>query len=323
MTSVSARRLAARKSRLSITAAVSARWFTFDPVRGRHAGSRVRLEQVCGLVAHDLEGVASFDQRQPLGQQPLQLDRSDFRAVLVLLAAPLCLLVRVELAFDPVGGAVEQVDGGPEQVFQVGLEAGVGKGGDEGVEDVCQRGSDGELVGQRPCVGFVLEGAMAVKLEFAEERGGRGFGVVRLVVGVGVVGHRGLPPAADRAHRGLRRRRRPGADRACTAARLRERPQRSGGRRGTAILFRDAKARSARRRKIGWPQPLPARTASGPIALSEGRGRGSPSRIRRALTEPSSDRSRRRHAQLGLTATSPAIIGTGPHPLGTSCTLSA
>jgi hypothetical protein len=36
-TSVSARRLAARKSRLSIIAEVSARWFTRDPERGRHA----------------------------------------------------------------------------------------------------------------------------------------------------------------------------------------------------------------------------------------------------------------------------------------------
>ena len=94
MISVSARRLAARKSRLSITAAVSARWFTFDPARGRHAGSGVRLEQVGGLVAHDLEGVASLDQRQPFGQQPLQLDRTDLRAVLVLLAPALRLLVR-------------------------------------------------------------------------------------------------------------------------------------------------------------------------------------------------------------------------------------
>ena len=110
--------------------------------------------------------------------------------------------------------------------------------------------------GQRPCVGFVLEGAVAVELEFGEERRGGRLGVVRLVIGVEVVGHRGLPPASDRAHRGLRRRRRPGADRACTAARLRERPQRSGGRRGTAILLRDAKARSSRRRKIGWPSAV-------------------------------------------------------------------
>ena len=35
ITSVSARRLADRKSRLSISAAVKCWWFTFEPVRGR------------------------------------------------------------------------------------------------------------------------------------------------------------------------------------------------------------------------------------------------------------------------------------------------
>ncbi len=53
----------------------------------------------------------------------------------------------VEFAFDPVGGAVEQVDGGPEQVFEVGFEARVGQGGDQGVEDVGQRGADGASSG--------------------------------------------------------------------------------------------------------------------------------------------------------------------------------
>ena len=77
-----------------------------------------------------------------LGQQPLQLDRADLGAVLLLLAAALRLLVAVELALDPVGGAVEQVDGGPEQVLEIGLEARVGEGGDQGVEDVGERGAD-------------------------------------------------------------------------------------------------------------------------------------------------------------------------------------
>ena len=59
-----------------------------------------------------------------------------------LLAPLLRLLVAVELAFDPVDGAVEQVDGGPEQVLEVGLEARVGERGDQGVEDVGERGAD-------------------------------------------------------------------------------------------------------------------------------------------------------------------------------------
>ena len=87
------------------------------------------------------------------------------------------LLVVVELAFDPCGGTVEQVDGRPQQVFQVRFEAGIAQSGDQGVEDVGDGSGDGGAVGQRPGIGFVLEGAVAVKLEFGEDMGGLGGGV--------------------------------------------------------------------------------------------------------------------------------------------------
>ena len=116
---------------------------------------------------------------------------------------------------------MEQVDDGPEQVFDVGLQARVGKGGDEGVEDVGQCGADNVLFGQWPGVGFVLERAVAVELEFGEKRGGGGVGAVRFVVaGVDDRGRTGLAP--------------PG--------RSPERPQRSEGRRGAANLLGDAKS---------------------------------------------------------------------------------
>ena len=121
-------------------------------------GAGVGLEQLGGLVAHDLEGVAALDQRHALGQEPLELDRADLGAVLLLLAAPLRLLVAVELAFDPVGGAVEQVDGRPEQVLEVGLEARVGEGRDQGVEDVGERGADRCGLGQRSGSGSSWKG---------------------------------------------------------------------------------------------------------------------------------------------------------------------
>ena len=99
------------------------------------------------------------------------------------MAAALRLFVAVELAFDAVGGAVEQVDGGPEQVFEVGLEAGFCQRRDQGVEDVGQRGTDLARVGERAAVRLVLEGPVPEELEFAEEGGGRGGGVVGLVLG--------------------------------------------------------------------------------------------------------------------------------------------
>ena len=89
--------------------------------------SGVAREVLGGLVAEELEGVAPLDQRHALGGEALQLDGADLGAVLFALAAPLRLLVVVELALDPVVGAVEEVDGRPEQVFEVGFEAGVGQ----------------------------------------------------------------------------------------------------------------------------------------------------------------------------------------------------
>lgn len=102
----------------------------------------MRLVEVGGGIAHELEGVAALDQRQPFGREPLQLDRADFRSVLIAVAALLCLLVVVELAFDAVAGTVEEVHLTPEQVIEIRLEAGVGECRHQGVEDVGECAGD-------------------------------------------------------------------------------------------------------------------------------------------------------------------------------------
>jgi len=56
----------------------------------------VGLEELGGLIAHHLEGVAPLDQRDALGEQPLQFDRADLRAVLRALRSLLRLLVAVD-----------------------------------------------------------------------------------------------------------------------------------------------------------------------------------------------------------------------------------
>src|SRR3546814_12169216 len=83
----------------------------------------------------------------------------------------------VEFAVYACGGAVEKIDGRPEQVVEVGFEAGVAAGDDQGVEDVGDGAGDDVAFGERPWVGFVLEGAEAVKLEFGADVVGRGRGV--------------------------------------------------------------------------------------------------------------------------------------------------
>ena len=78
------------------------------PVRSGLAG-----EVFGGLVAEEFHAVAPLDQRHALGGETLQFDRADLGAILVALAALLRLLVVVEFAFDPLVGAVEEIDGRP------------------------------------------------------------------------------------------------------------------------------------------------------------------------------------------------------------------
>ena len=75
----------------------------------------------------------------------------------------------IEFALDPVDGAVEEIDGRPEQVLEVGLEPRVAEGRDQGVEDVGEGAGDGVAFGKRPRIGLVVEGAVAVELNLAEE----------------------------------------------------------------------------------------------------------------------------------------------------------
>ena len=84
------------------------------------------------------------------------------------------LLVVVELAFDAVGGAVEEVDGRPEQILEVGFEARVAQGRDQGVEDVGDGAGDGIAFGKRSRIGLVVEGTVAIELKFVEDVIGRG-----------------------------------------------------------------------------------------------------------------------------------------------------
>ena len=126
------------------------------------------LELVGGEVAEELHAVAAFDQRDALGHEAFQFDRADLGAVLLLLAALLRVLVVVELALDAVGGAVEEIDGRPQQVLEVGLEAGVAQRRDQRVEDVGHGAADGVAFGQRSRVGLVLEGSVAIELKLGE-----------------------------------------------------------------------------------------------------------------------------------------------------------
>ncbi|BDD66291.1 hypothetical protein Sj15T_13120 [Sphingobium sp. TA15] len=69
---------------------------------------------------------------------------------------------------------MEEIDGTPEQIVEVGFKAGVAECGDEGVKDVGDGGGNHVAFGQRSRIGFVLKRAPAIELEFVEDMiGGR------------------------------------------------------------------------------------------------------------------------------------------------------
>ncbi len=143
------------------------------------------LEQLGGVIAGKFEGVAPFDEAQALIDQAFELDRFHFGAVLLGLAAALRLLVGVELAFDAVGLAVEQVDEGPQEIGEIVLEARAGQHGAEGLDHGVELAAHGVGLGQGTRIGLVLAGAMAVKRDFVEQMRRRRSGV-QFVVGVAV-----------------------------------------------------------------------------------------------------------------------------------------
>ena len=145
------------------------------------------------MVAHEFEGVAALDQREALVDQAFELDRLDLGTVLLGLAAALRLLIGVERAFDAVDLAMEQVDERPQEIAEIVLEPGAGQHRAQGLDCCVQLAADGVGFGQRPGIGFVLAGAMAVECESFEQmrgrRGGMQFGVgVAVGEGEGAVG---------------------------------------------------------------------------------------------------------------------------------------
>src|SRR3546814_18479926 len=67
-------------------------------------------ELVGGGVAEEFHRVAAFDHGDAFGDLALQFDRLHLAAVLLALKSLLRLLIVVELALDPLAGAVDDVD---------------------------------------------------------------------------------------------------------------------------------------------------------------------------------------------------------------------
>ncbi len=191
--SISARRLAAREF-----AAVDQRRSEGAVIDLRAGARAARPTRVCASNSS-----AAWSRKNSMasrrsaivvafGDHSLELDGADFRAVLLLLAPALLVLVAVEFALDAIGGAVEEVDASTTAVVEVGLEPRVAQGRDEGVEDVGERALDAMLVGQGTWVGLVLMRAIAVDLQRVDDAVGGGRARDGFEVGVGRSSWRGL-----------------------------------------------------------------------------------------------------------------------------------
>ena len=93
---------------------------------------------------------------------------------MLALALPLGLFILVEFALDAVCGAMEQIDGRPQQFLEVRFEPCGAQRRDQGVEDVGDRNGDYLALGKRPRVGLVAEWSVAEELQFAKDVVSRG-----------------------------------------------------------------------------------------------------------------------------------------------------
>jgi hypothetical protein len=177
------------KSRLSIIAAVRWRWPVREPERG---------DQWVPVVLRNRS--AAVDQALADVDQGFKLDGFHLGAILFALKAFLRLLVVVEFRLDPLGGPVKGVDGRPQDLVEVEIEAGVGHGGDQRVEDVGDGGLDDLIFGRDPGVGLARCGTVAIKLQTFDHRVGRRGGVIGFEVFMGV---HGMLHRLDRDRRGL------------------------------------------------------------------------------------------------------------------------
>ena len=93
---------------------------------------------------------------------------------------------------------MEQIDGRPEQILEIGLQPRFTEHFEQGIEDRRQRHLDDRLFRQGSRVGFVLEGAISEDLHLVDEAIGRGrcvVGLIAVIEGKGKV-HDDLHPVA-------------------------------------------------------------------------------------------------------------------------------
>src|SRR3546814_19399328 len=134
----------------------------------------MKAELLGGAFAEKFHRIAALDHRDAFGDLALEFDRADFAAVLFALLLALGLLVAIKVAFDPLAGTVEDIDDVPEQVFEIGLDAGVDEAASHRVEDVGDGAAGEPIVGTRLATGLAPMGRGPVKLHFLTQKTERG-----------------------------------------------------------------------------------------------------------------------------------------------------
>lgn len=91
---------------------------------------------------------AALDQVLPSGDESLEPDRSNPRAIPLFLAPPLHMLVGVESAFNWSIGNAEKDDVWPQESLEVRLEPRLTNGGMNAHKNICDRTGNGCFVGR-------------------------------------------------------------------------------------------------------------------------------------------------------------------------------
>jgi len=129
----------------------------------------VDLEGLDRLIAEEFQAIAALDERHALRCHTHKFDRSHLPPVLLALALLLRLFIVVELAFNAVDSAVEQVDGRPEQIVEIRFKPRVAQCRNQGVEDIGDRAGDHLALWEWPWIGLVVKGTVAEELQFAKD----------------------------------------------------------------------------------------------------------------------------------------------------------
>src|SRR3546814_9727695 len=141
------------------------------------AGQPGFAQQVALLVgsrlAEKFHRVTPLDEGEACADRPFQLDRADFAAIRCALQSALQLLIVIELPVGMAASAMKNSDESPEEVVEIGLDAGILQASGKRIEHVSDRTGGKSRIGQWARIGLVVERTISKELHLLKKQMGR------------------------------------------------------------------------------------------------------------------------------------------------------